>query len=121
MPKLVAYPASFPLEALQIFKDKLTGGSATNAECGLAGWNVVGYGLSIGLPVPQSIGAFGATDEPEADQIAALDALISGGKSLIEIKGADANHNAQELHAVGFPVGLFAIALKLAVKFLLAA
>jgi len=99
---LLAYPDSFPLEAFGLLRDKLKGNDVTVSKLTNAAWNVVGYGLSLGLPIKDQVQPIGASSDDSAD-IATLDELIAGHES----------------GAANFPIALVALALKIALRFLL--
>jgi hypothetical protein len=88
---MVAYPDSFPSDALLMVLDKLrgTGAPVTTADLTLGAWNVAGYALSQALPVQTIVGTWSPTEETSdaevieyALKISTLtqeDALVCGG------------------------------------------
>lgn len=100
---LVAYPESFPIEAFILLKDKVKGSNISAAALTNAAWNVVGYGLSLGLPIKDQVQPIGAgPDDPEEDE-KVLTQLIEG----------------HEAGGANFPIALVALAVRIALKFLL--
>lgn len=100
---LVAYPESFPIEALVLLRDKIKGEDVPVSKLSNAAWNVVGYGLSLGLPVKDQMQPVGAAADESLADLSDLNELIEGHES----------------GSTNFPIALVALALKIALKFLL--
>lgn len=100
---LIAYPESFPIEALVLLRDKVKGSDVSTAKLTQAAWNVIGYGLSLGLPVKDQIQPVGSTPDESGSDLTNLSDLINGHES----------------GATNFPIALVALAVKIALKFLL--
>lgn len=66
-----AFPRSFPLEALHMIPQQLRGKLNDAQLARLAGWNLIGYGLSIGAQM--DLTSISTTNAPDDDEsIAAL-------------------------------------------------
>lgn len=100
---LVAYPESFPIEALVLLRDKVKGDDVPVSKLTNAAWNVVGYGLSLGLGIKDQIQPVGAANDESLADLSDLNELITG----------------HENGGTSFPIALIALAVKIALKFLL--
>lgn len=81
---MVDYPVSLPVDALKILGQKVVSpNSVNNAEAAKAGWNVLGYGLSRGLPVADvqdTTNPIGAMDQGAAIATLLENGDTEGGK-----------------------------------------
>jgi hypothetical protein len=69
MAELLEYPKQVPQTAIYLFLDEVRGKHHPVPDLVNAGWNLVGYGLHLGLPQVQPVGA-------TADEMSDEDALV---------------------------------------------
>ena len=101
---MVDFPKALPTDAVLLFLDKVRGKPVDLPVLAKAGWNLVGYGIGLGLPEVLPVGATAGEDMTEE---AALVYIL------------DHAQNDGVLKQAG-PLAMLAlsIALKLVVKFL---
>lgn len=78
---MISYPVVMPTDALLLLLDKVRGKPVAVSELVHGAWNVLGYGLSQTLPLPEAIGNAGDI----TDEQAILSLLGSEDESVVGI------------------------------------
>jgi len=66
---MLEYPKVLPQDALYLFLDEVRGKHHPVPDMVNAGWNITGYGLHLGLPQAQPIGASGDVQMTEEEAL----------------------------------------------------